>query len=303
VVNHAAQRRGNGVQKGVQVEFRDDGIVHLEQNAQPVALLRQLPLVGLRAFDVQRVVHRDGHLPRHLLQERDFPLGMSVRRAPAEAQHAQPALRRRERHRTGRPHAVLAQNLEQQREARFLLDVIQNKGLLRFPDPSRRRFTEGEFGPRANFAGFFGFEDVQPHDVARGVMQGQIEVIELHHAMQPLGEFMEQLPEVAVLGDRLRHFEQRLVLRFRRRSGQWVRGSIAHTSENSIQARHGSTRGTTGAGNSTASFQSSTPNYFGRLAGLRTTEMSFWISSRKGVRNFRLALFTSLSRFSSGVGS
>ena len=109
VMNHAAQGRGNGVQEGVQIELGNHGVVHFEQHAQPVALPRQLPLVGLRALEIQRVVHRDGDLPRHLLQERDFALGVLMRRAPPEAHHAQPALRRGQRQRANRSHSVLPQ--------------------------------------------------------------------------------------------------------------------------------------------------------------------------------------------------
>ena len=125
MVNHAAQGGGNRVEQGAQVELRNHGVVDFQQNAQPVALLRQLPLVGLRALEIERVVHGHGDLPRHLLQECDFDFAVMVRRAPAEAQHAQAALRRGQRNRADRPHAVLAQHLQQRREARFLLRIVQ----------------------------------------------------------------------------------------------------------------------------------------------------------------------------------
>ena len=155
MMNHAAKRRGDGVQEVVQVELGNHGVIHFQQHAQPVALPRQLPLVGLRALEIQHVVDGDGDLPRHLLQERDFALGMLVRRAPPETHHAQPALRRGQRQRANRFHSILAQGLQQGREWRFLFQVIQDKRLLRFPDPSGRRFADLEFRSQAGICGAF----------------------------------------------------------------------------------------------------------------------------------------------------
>ncbi len=53
----------------MQVERGDERIVHLEQQAQPVALARQLLLVNLGVLRVQRVIHRHGHLRRNLLEK------------------------------------------------------------------------------------------------------------------------------------------------------------------------------------------------------------------------------------------
>ena len=242
VVNHAAQGRGDGAQEVVQVELGNHGVIYFEQHAQAVALPRQLPLVGLRALEIQRVVHGDGDLPRHLLQERDFALGVLVRRASPETHDAQPALRRGQRQRANRFHAVLAHDLQQRREWRFLFQVIQDERLLRFPDPAGRRLADLEFGPEAGVPGHFGFEDVQAHDVARGIVQDQVQVLEVHHAVQPLRQFVEQLAEIAVLGDRFGHFEQRLMLRLRRSAGQFASGNIAHSLENNTTVRRGSTR-------------------------------------------------------------
>ena len=231
MVNNAAKRSGNRVEQSAQVELGNHGVVHFEQNAQAVALLRQLPLVGLRALEIQRVVHRHGHLPRHLLHECDFDFGIVVRRPATETQHAQAALRCGERNRTERPHAVLPQNLQQRRETRFFFRIVQNKRLLRFPDPTGRCLTHRKFGSGTNFPGFLGFQNMQAHDVARRVMQSQIEVIEFHDAVQARRQFMKQFSQVAMLRNGFRHFQKRLVLRLRRTSRQLPDGYITHSVE------------------------------------------------------------------------
>ena len=94
MVDDAAERGGNRVEQRAQVEFGNHGVVDFEQHAQPVAFLRQLPLVRLGALEIERVVHRHGHLPRHLLHESDLAFGIAVGRASPEAQYAQTPLRR-----------------------------------------------------------------------------------------------------------------------------------------------------------------------------------------------------------------
>ena len=48
-------------------------------------------------------------------------------------------------------------------------------------------------------------------------MQGQVQVIKLHHAVQPRRQLMKQFPQVTVLGNGFGHLEKRLVLRLKER--------------------------------------------------------------------------------------
>ncbi len=68
----------------------------------------------------------------------------------------------------------------------------------------------GNSRSEAGIAGHLRLEDVQSHDVARGIVQDQIQVLEVHDAVQPLRQFVEQLAEIAVLGNRFGHFQQGL---------------------------------------------------------------------------------------------
>src|ERR1700730_13696627 len=104
MMNDAAEGCGNCVEQGPQVELGNYGVVDLQQHAQTVALLRQLPLVSLGALAIERVVHRNGHLPRPLLYERDFTVAVMVGRAAAEAEHAQTSLGGRQWDRACRLH-------------------------------------------------------------------------------------------------------------------------------------------------------------------------------------------------------
>jgi hypothetical protein len=72
-------------------------------------------------------------------------------------------------------------------------------------------------------------------------MQGQVQVVKLHHAVQPGRQFVKQFPQVTVLRDGFRHLEERPVLRLRRNSRQLPGGNITHTVENSTPIHRGST--------------------------------------------------------------
>jgi hypothetical protein len=56
--------------------------------------------------------------------------------------------------------------------------------------------------------GFGGLQDVQPHGVARRLVQDQAEVIEVHHVVKPPGQLVEQRGQVAVRDDRFRDGQQ-----------------------------------------------------------------------------------------------
>ena len=49
---------------------------------------------------------------------------------------------------------------------------------------------------------------MQPHHVARRIMQDEIDVIERDDRREPLGEIMKQLAQVAVRRDRFGHLQQ-----------------------------------------------------------------------------------------------
>ena len=49
---------------------------------------------------------------------------------------------------------------------------------------------------------------ISGHGVARCFVQGQAEIIEVHHLMEPAGQLMEQRGQIAVRDDRLRNGQQ-----------------------------------------------------------------------------------------------
>jgi len=65
----------------------------------------------------------------------------------------------------------------------------------------------------AEGAGETGFQDVQPHDIARGIVQDEIQEIERDYPRQALGQVMKEGWEVAMHSNRLGYFEQRLATR------------------------------------------------------------------------------------------
>jgi hypothetical protein len=59
-------------------------------------------------------------------------------------------------------------------------------------------------------AGPRGLEDVETHDVACGVEQQQIQVIEFDNAVEAFGEVVKESAQVAMLSNRFRHLEKSL---------------------------------------------------------------------------------------------
>ena len=174
------------------------GVVDFQQKSHVVPFVCQLLLGRLGALVVQHVVHGDRHLVRHLLHEVElcFLIGSPLQ-AP-ESHRAQTSQRRGKRNRTEGLHAILTQQWYQLGEAAFLHDVVNHQGLLGFPHNSPWGFINRQFQPWANSTGYRHRQDVQAHDLARGIMQDQIDVIERNDARKSLGEIMKQLAQVAV---------------------------------------------------------------------------------------------------------
>src|SRR5882762_9063936 len=72
VPNHPLQRRHNSPEEFRQFSAGHQYIIQVQQHSQPVALGRQLFLVSLRRFHVERIVHRHRHLARYALHELQF---------------------------------------------------------------------------------------------------------------------------------------------------------------------------------------------------------------------------------------
>ena len=94
-----------------------------------------------------------------------------------------------------------------------------------------------------------GFEDVQTHNIARGIVKDEGEEVKVDDGVEALGEVVEKRGKIALLGDGLADFEQGFELapgvferrgerRFRRRNDV-----VRHRKQNSTRAGEGSTEG------------------------------------------------------------
>src|SRR5713101_9352735 len=148
---------------------------------------------------------------------------------------------------------MFAHALEEIREARLFFNVAENERLLCLPDPARGMAFDGRLTAGGLFAGDAGFENVQAHDVLRGVVQDECEEIEVNDGVQARGEVVEKSGKVALLGNGLADFEQGFELapgvferrgerRFRRRNDV-----VRHKQQNSTRAGEGSTEGVAGS--------------------------------------------------------
>ena len=144
---------------------------------------------------------------------------------------------------------MFAEALQKIGEAHFLFDVVDDKGLLRLPDPAGRVVFNGSLSAGGFFAGNVGFEDVETHDVARGVVENEGEEVEVDDAVETLGEVVEKRGEIALLGDGLADFEQGFELtpgvfeRGRERHFRRRNDGVRHTRQHNTRVGAGSTRG------------------------------------------------------------
>ena len=87
-VQGLAQRSGDGFKQRPCFELGHYGVVHLQQETEPIALDGQLLPECRGGFEVERILHGDGDLPRYLAHEPDFFAAVCVLRGRAEGQAA-----------------------------------------------------------------------------------------------------------------------------------------------------------------------------------------------------------------------
>ncbi len=64
------------------------------------------------------------------------------------------------------------------------------------------------FGAGAFVGGLTGFEDVQAHYIARGVVKRERQKVEVDHGMQTFGKVVEKRGQIALLRDGFADFQQ-----------------------------------------------------------------------------------------------
>jgi hypothetical protein len=133
VLDDFSQTSADGDEESVEVQMRDDGIVHLQQQSLSVTLLCQLLLGGLSAFVVQHIVDGDCDLLGDLLHEGDLGFLIDFLLHAPESHGAEPALGRRQRHHTEGLHPVLAKQRHEFGKPVFLGHIIDHQRLLSSP--------------------------------------------------------------------------------------------------------------------------------------------------------------------------
>ena len=126
------------------------------------------------------------------MHELELGVRDALRHEPAEAHGAQTALRRRQRDDGEGAYVMFAEAFQEFGKARFFLDVADDEGLLRLPDPSGRIVFNGSFRAGGLFTGDARFENVEAHHIADGIMKDEGKKIEVDHGVQALGKVVEQ---------------------------------------------------------------------------------------------------------------
>src|SRR5437870_13858429 len=86
-----------------------------------------------------------------------------------------------------------AQPFDELGKTGFLVQIVDQVRLLILPGPPRRRVPEGHFTAGLLLDGDAAFENVQTHDVLRGVVKNQREEVEINDGMKPRGKIMKQI--------------------------------------------------------------------------------------------------------------
>ena len=165
-------------------------------------LLVQFVLERLDLFEGQGVLHGHGHLVGDLLEKIQVRGVIGPRLPGPEHERAQPAPRRGE--------GQAAQAVDP--KGLHPLQVRRPPSCLRLGRKDQRFLSlqdqlHGVTFDRSNFRGlgrerFRAFQEVQPERVARGIVQGQAQVIEAHHLLKPTGQVVKQSLQIAVGDDR-----------------------------------------------------------------------------------------------------
>ncbi len=198
VLNHLLQRSADRGEDVVHVEVRDDRVVHLEKQPEPIALARELELRRLHTLVVQDVVHGDGDLLRHLLHEGQIAVPIFVFLQAAKSHRAQPPEGRRQRDGAKRLHAVVPQSRDDRREPMLERDVIDDERQLRLPYEAAGGVIDREL--RAGFEGRVHRRDeqLQPHHVSGGIVKHEVDVVERDDAREAMGEIAKEFVQVTM---------------------------------------------------------------------------------------------------------
>ena len=143
----------------------------------------------------------------------------------AESHGAEPALRGGQRHHAERANLLAAADISMTPGKELsACDVGDDEGLLGFEDAAGGRFADGQFDARRGCV-------ARAASVSRmcrrmtcrsGSCRIEIQVVEMGDVVQPRGQFVEELGQIAVMSDGFRDFEQGLRARGRRFSrGSW----------------------------------------------------------------------------------
>ena len=97
------------------LEAGDEDVVDFEQDAEAIAFAGELRLIGLRSFEIERVVYGDGDLAGDALHEGEFAVGGgdAARDDAAETHGAETALRGGERNEREAADAFVAEALHE----------------------------------------------------------------------------------------------------------------------------------------------------------------------------------------------
>ncbi len=178
--------------------MRHHRIIDFKQQLHAIPFILQLLLGSESTRRVQYVIHGHRDLLRDLLHEGDLFLLIGPLLEASKSHRPETALRRCERNHTKGLDAVLAQHGHQFWETGFGRHILNQTGDLVFPGQSPGRFVDGQFKTGADCGGLRGHQEPQTHDIARGLVQDHVHVIERDDLGESLSEILKQLVHVAV---------------------------------------------------------------------------------------------------------
>ena len=234
VVNDALEAGNDAREKFGEFAARNQDVVDFEQHAETVALTRQLLLVGLRRFQIQRIVHRYRYLTGDALHELEFRVGDALRNGVPETHGPEPVLCRGQRNNRHGADTVSTQPLREIGEARLLLQIANHVWLLVLPNPAGRRILDGHFTTGVFLDRDTSFKNVQAHHVLGRVVKNQSQEVKIDDRVQARSKVVEQRGKIALLGDGLAHLEQGFELT----PGVLQRGGMRHFRRRNNALRH-----------------------------------------------------------------
>jgi len=156
-------------------------VVDREQQAKALVLLQQAILVGSGGLVSERGIDGESHLGDGLLHETQIGIAEGTLPLTAEADRPIALPSRGHGNHIEGTDAAFAQQTNRRGKPGFVIQVLEQQGLLMLPNPACWGILDGQFQGEGNRHGSGGLQKAHAHDILVRVVQDKVQKLELDH--------------------------------------------------------------------------------------------------------------------------